>query len=54
MTGGGLVKWRIAALDVVDWSVALDWARAHAGGGSLPAAIILAQIVLFARRLTRL
>ena len=35
------------ALDLVDWSRALEWARAHASGWSLPAAIILAQLVLF-------
>ena len=35
------------ALDLVDWSRALEWARARAGGWSLPAAIVLAQLVLF-------
>ena len=35
------------ALDLVDWSRALEWARARAGGWSLPAAIVLAQLLLF-------
>ena len=46
---GALIALGIAleALDVVDWSVALEWARAHAGGWRLPAAIVLAQLVLY-------
>lgn len=35
------------ALGLVDWARALDWARARAGGWGLPAAIVLAQLVLF-------
>lgn len=35
------------ALGLVDWSRALEWARARAGGWRLPAAIVLAQLVLF-------
>lgn len=37
----------LEALDVVDWSVALDWARARAGDWRLPAAIIVCQALLY-------
>jgi len=35
------------ALDLVDWSGVLEWGRGHAAGWKLPAAIVLAQVVLF-------
>lgn len=35
------------ALDVVDWTAALDWARRHGEGWQLAAAIVLAQAVLY-------
>jgi len=37
----------LEALDLVDWSEALEWARAHAGGWRLPTMIIVAQLVLY-------
>lgn len=37
----------LEALGVVDWRLALDWARAHADGWWLPVAIILAQLALY-------
>jgi uncharacterized membrane protein YdjX (TVP38/TMEM64 family) len=45
----GLVAlgFALEALGLFDWPAALQWARAHAGGWALPAAIVLAQVVLF-------
>lgn len=37
----------LEALGVVDWRLALLWARAHAGGWQLPALIVLAQLALY-------
>jgi uncharacterized membrane protein YdjX (TVP38/TMEM64 family) len=37
----------LEALDVVDWSALLEWARAHAGDWRLPPAIVLAQSLLY-------
>jgi uncharacterized membrane protein YdjX (TVP38/TMEM64 family) len=37
----------LEALGVVDWRLALEWARGRAGGWQLAAAIVAAQLVLF-------
>lgn len=37
----------LEALGVVDWRLALEWARGHAGGWQLPATIVLAQLALY-------
>jgi len=37
----------LEALDVVDWPAVLHWARRHAGDWRVPAAIVLAQTVLY-------
>lgn len=37
----------LEALGVVDWRLALEWARGHAGGWWLPATIVLAQLALY-------
>lgn len=37
----------LEALGVVDWRLALDWARDHAGGWQLPLTIVLAQFALY-------
>ena len=37
----------LEALGVVDWRLALDWARDHAGGWQLALTIVLAQLALY-------
>lgn len=37
----------LEGLGIVDWRLALEWARGHAGGWQLPAVIVLAQLALY-------
>jgi uncharacterized membrane protein YdjX (TVP38/TMEM64 family) len=46
---GALVALGIAldALGIIDWRMAIEWARGHAGGWWLAATIVLAQLALY-------